>query len=156
MYYLIVGDNMAQDPNWIELYDYVKYKILGYDESIKLPKYFVLRLKGLQNGQHIANKNHQQNAKYDYQTILTTFKICRPQIINMIEKNKTTYKDENHMINSIMCIIDKEINNVVLKLKSAKKAIEKTENLKLDNQSHETAEYKTKSKEIKKELEDLW
>ncbi len=147
---------MPQDKDWVELYEYVKYKIMGYDENMKLPKYFILRLKGLSNGQYIANKKHQKLAKYDFKIILTTFKICRPEILNMLEKNKTTYKDEKHKFNAIMCIIDREINNVVLKYKNAKKSKEKIKNINLDNQIHEQAEYIPRSKKIKKELEELW
>lgn len=142
--------------DWCNLYEYVKHEILGYTDNIKLPKYMILRLKGFCDGQYIKNNKHNENAKYDYKTILITFKFCRQEIMNMLEKNKTTYKNEQHKFNAIMCIIDREINNVVIRLNSVKKSEEKTLNMKLENQVHETAEYKSKSKEIKKGMEDLW
>jgi hypothetical protein len=151
---------MAQDPKWVELYNYIHDKIMMYDNTIKLPKFIILRLQGLKNGTYIGNKKQKKMAEYDYDTILITFKICRPQILNMLEKNKTTYKDEQHKFNAIMCIIDKEINNVVLKLKNAKKSEEKIIEMNLENQTHESANYISRSKDIKKnikeELEELW
>ncbi len=74
----------------------------------------------------------------------------------MFEKNKTTYANEQHRFNSLMYIIDREINNVVMKLKSAKKAETKTVDIDLPNQVHTSAEYNTKKKDINKNLEELW
>ncbi len=144
------------NPEWVELYDYVHDKIMGYDKTVKLPKYIILRLQGLSKGQFIGNNKLEKLAQYDYKTILLTFKMCRLEIMNMIEKNKTTYKNEQHKFNAIMTIIDREINNVVLRLKNVKKSEEKTVNIELYNQTHDSAEYIPKSKQVKKELEDLW
>lgn len=152
-----VGDfTMAQDPEWVELYEYVREKIMGYDKTIKLPKYMVLRLQGLTKGQFLGNKKQQVNANYDYKTILITFKFCRQAILQAFEKNKTAFADENHKFNYAMIIIDKEINNVVVRLKNGKKSEEKTINIELENQVHEGADYKPKSKDANKELEGLW
>lgn len=147
---------MAQNPDWIDLYTYVHDKIMKYDETIKLSKYMVLRLQGMTKGQYIGNNKHQKNAQYDYKTILITFKMCSPQILQWFESNKTAFKDETHKFNSAMSIIDKEINTVVMRLKNAKKSEEKTIDIKLENQIHEGAEYISKSKDVDKGLEDLW
>ena len=152
-----VGDfTMAQDQEWVELYEYVREKIMGYDKTIKLPKYMVLRLQGLTKGQFLGNNKQQVNAKYDYKTILITFKFCKQVILQAFEKNKTAFADENHKFNYAMIIIDKEINNVVIRLKNGKKSEEKTINIELENQVHEGADYKPKSKNTNKELEGLW
>jgi len=152
-----VGDfTMAQNPEWVELYEYVREKIMGYDKTIKLPKYMVLRLQGLIKGQFLRNKKQQVNAEYDYKTILITFKFCRQSILQAFEKNKTAFADENHKFNYAMIIIDKEINNVVVRLRNGKKSEEKTIKLELENQIHEGAEYKAKVKKVNKELEELW
>lgn len=153
-----VGDFiMAQDPEWVELYEYVREKIMGYDKTIKLPKYMVLRLQGLTKGQFLGNNKQQVNAKYDYKTILITFKFCRQTILQAFEKNKTAFADENHKFNYAMIIIDKEINNVVIRLRNSKKAEEKTINIELENQVHERANYKPKEvKKVNKKLEELW
>jgi hypothetical protein len=148
---------MAQDPEWVELYEYVREKIMGYDKTIKLPKYMVLRLQGLTKGQFLGNNKQQVNAKYDYKTILITFKFCRQAILQAFEKNKTAFADENHKFNYAMIIIDKEINNIVIRLKNSKKAEEKTINIELENQVHERANYKPKEiKKVNKKLEELW
>ena len=147
---------MPQNPDWVELYTYVHDKIMGYDETMKLSKYMVLRLQGMVKGQFIGNNKHQKQAEYDYRTILITFKMCSPQILQWFESNKTAFKDETHKFNFAMSIIDKEINNVVIRLKNAKKSEEKTVKIELDNQSHEGAMYKTKSKEINNDLKELW
>ena len=147
---------MAHHPDWIDLYEYVRKEIMGYDKSIKLPKYIVLRLQGLTKGQHISNKKHIENAEYDYKTILIAFKFCKPEILAMLEKNKTTYTNEQHKFNAIMCVIDREINNVVIRLRNVKKSEEKIIDIKLENQTHDCAEYKTKSKELNKVSEGLW
>ena len=42
---------------WDELYQYIKKDILQYDDNKKLPKWFVLRLKGLNQGKFCANNN---------------------------------------------------------------------------------------------------
>jgi hypothetical protein len=147
---------MPQNPDWVELYTYVHDKIMGYDETMKLSKYMVLRLQGMVKGQFIGNNKHQKQAEYDYRTILITFKMCSPQILQWFESNKTAFKDETHKFNSAMSIIDKEINNVVMRIKNAKKSEEKTVKIELDNQLHEGAEYKTKSKEINNDLKELW
>lgn len=147
---------MAQNPDWVELYTYVHDKIMSYDETIKLSKYMVLRLQGLCKGQTIANNKHKQNAQYDYKTILLTFKMCSPQILQGFEANKSSFNDETHKFNYALAIVDKEINNVVMRLKKAKKSEEKTVNLELDNQVHEGAKYTSKSKDVNDELKELW
>ena len=147
---------MPQDQDWIALYEYVHDKVMNYDETIKLSKQMVLRLKGMTTGQFMANKKQKINAQYDYKTILITFKMCLPQILQSFELNKTAFKNEMHRFNYAMTIIDNNINDVVIRLGKAKKAEEKTENIKLDNQIHESAEYKTKSKEINDNLKELW
>jgi hypothetical protein len=147
---------MPQDPAWVELYEYVRSEIMGYTKNIKLPKHLVLRLQGMTKGQYINNKKQKELASYDYKIILITFKFCKSIILQGIAKNKTIFNDENHKINYIMSIIDKEINNVVMRLKKAEKAEEKTVNLKLESQDNEGANYISTSKDVDKDLEGIW
>ena len=147
---------MPQNPDWIALYEYIKIEILKYND-MKLPKYLVLRLQGMTKGQFIANKKNSINASYDYKTILITFKFCKTSILQAFESNKSNFKDEQHKLNYMMAIIDSEINNVVMRLKNAKKAEEKIVNIDLENQTNEGAEYISKSsKPISKEMGELW
>jgi hypothetical protein len=145
-----------KNADWLDLCEYVKNIILGYDDTMVMPKHLIFRLQGMFKGQFLGNNNLDINAWYDYKTILLTFKFCKGEILQGFEKNKSSFTDENHRINFMMKIIDGELNNVVMRLKKAKKSEEKTENLQLDNQIHETAEYIPKSKIVNKELEELW
>lgn len=147
---------MPQNQDWVDLYTYVHDRIMGYDETIKLSKYMVLRLKGMTKGQFICNNKHQKQAEYDYKTILITFKMCSPQILQGFEANKTVFKDETHKFNYAMSIIDNQINDVVVRLRNAKRSEEKTVNLELNNQVHDSAEYIAKNKDVNEELKELW
>lgn len=142
-----------KDADWCELYEYVKTNILGYDTQ-KLPSHFILRLKGLAKGKFIANKNIKPMANYDFKTILYTFKICKPAIMEALRS--VAFKDESHKINYIMVIIEKEINNVVERINKKKISEEKVEVIDITHQDNESAEYKRKEKKENKHLEDLW
>ena len=81
-----------KSEDWLKLCHYVKTEILGYDNSMKFPKFLALRLQGLSRGQFIANKNQTRNANYDFQVILKTFKKLKIKISNLTQ-NKT-FKNE--------------------------------------------------------------
>jgi hypothetical protein len=51
-----------------------------------------------------------------------------------------------------MCFVEKEINDVVIRLKKTKKSQEKTENIDLTHMTNDVAEYKKKSKDIEVDL----
>jgi len=142
--------------DWLILCDYIFKEILQYETGLKFPKYLALRLKGLHKGTFMANKKQKPQASYDYKIMLITCKYCKYTILQYIGPNREKIKDERHLINTIMLIIEGEINNVVSRLKNSKKAEEKTVNIELENQIHEGAEYKSKSKNVNKELEGLW
>lgn len=140
--------------DWCDLYEFVKKEIMGYTPDMKLPQYMVLRLKGLAKGQFLANPNQKPMASYDFKIILYTFKICKTKILDWFRLNEVKFKDEQHKFNSSMIFIEKEINDVVIRLKQAKKIQEKTENINLEHFANETAKYKKKSKDTN--LTDLW
>jgi hypothetical protein len=140
------------NQDWIKLCEYVKKEVLQYNEDMKMPKYLILRLRGLVKGQFLANKNIKPNAEYEYKTILYTFKICKPKFLQC----GIQYKDERHKINTLMMFIENEINDVVLRLKRTESSEEKVSNLKLDNQYNNGAEYKKKEIKVNKNLESLW
>lgn len=141
--------------DWDELYQYIKIDIFEYDTE-KLSNYMVLRLKGLADGKFMANKLVKPMAKYEYKHILYAFKINKMKLKEIVKSSK--YKDERHKINTIMLIIEKDINDVVNRLNQREKSEEKIENIDLKNITHEGAKYKNKSKEKKltNELNDLW
>jgi hypothetical protein len=144
------------DVDWNNLYEYVKKEIMEYPDDYKLPKYIVLRLRGLAKGQFLANNKQTPMANYEYKTILYTFKICKSSILVGFKSNNTKFKDEQHRFNYAMVIIENNINDMVIRLKNAKVAKEKTESLILDNIEHDGAEYIPKTKKENDNLKDLW
>lgn len=146
-----------ENQDWKDLCNYVKYEILEYDKSLKFPQQLVLRLKGLNKGQYIRNKKSEIQAEYSFETILFTFKVCKFKIKNYLHDNSVKIKDEEHKINIIMLFIEKEINDVCLRIKAKEQTQNKIDNLELDNQCHNGAEYKNNS-EIKQNerLKNLW
>ena len=145
-----------EKKDWNELYQYIKIEIFEYDKSQKLPSYMVLRLKGLKEGKFMANKKITSMANYEYNHILYTFKINKLKIKQIVRSQD--FKNEQHKFNTIMIIIEKEINDVVNRLKQVVKSEEKIEKMKFENMTHEGAEYKNKSinKILNNELEELW
>ena len=140
---------------WDELYQYVRIEIFEYD-SQKLPNYMILRLKGLKDGKFIANTKIKSMADYEFNHILYAFKINKMKIKQIVKSDR--YKNERHKFNTIMIIIENEINDVVNRLRNIEKAVEKIEKINLENVVHEGAEYKSKNKNKKnnKELDELW
>lgn len=138
---------------WEALYEYVKSNVLMYDSSLKFPKYLVLRLKGLATGKFMANKNQKPLANYSYKEILLTFKIAKSKIDGYLF-DSSKFKNEEHKINGIMIIVEKEINDVVLRLRGAKKNEEKIERVEII-ESDATYVIRPK-KEISDRLKKLW
>ena len=89
---------------WIELYEYVRKNVMGYDENQSLSKNMVLRLKGLPNNKFMANNNIDDTANYSFQTILNTFKFCMPDIQKVLRNS--FFKYENHKFNYILKIVE--------------------------------------------------
>jgi len=144
-----------KDQDWVDLYEYVKREIMGYTDE-KLPNFMILRLKGLNKGNFLANKKHTPMANYDFKTILYTFKLCKQDILIGLRSNNTKFTGEQHKFNYIMVIIENNINDMVIRLKNAETARIKTIDLELENQTHDSVEYKSKAKKINVELEELW
>ena len=111
----------SEKSEWKELCSYVKLNILEYGNDMKFPSFLVLRLKGIKEGKFSCNKNLQQEADYDYKTILYTFKICKNKIVKYLHDNQTKIQDEEHKINLIMKIVEQEINDVYIRFKRSKR-----------------------------------
>lgn len=140
---------------WENLYEYVKTSILNYPKEKSLPKFLILRLKGLRGGKFIANKNTRNKGDYTFDKILLTFKINKFNIIRAIN-DKSKFKDEKHMINYIMTIVENNINDVFDLIESKEKA-EKMVDKVVINDDNDKSVYIQKTKENKnKRLEDLW
>jgi hypothetical protein len=148
--------NNKEWKDWCLLYEYVKKEILKYDNNMKLPKFIVLRLRGLNSGRFMANKRQKPYAHYGYDVILLTFKACKQDILKYTSQN--VFKNEQHKFNYIMVIIENNINDIVLRLKNSQKQKEKIRAIDTDIiQRDDIAKYKKKTKEItNKRLNDLW
>ena len=145
---------MAKNQDWIDLCKYCKKELLQYDDSMKFPKYLALRLKGLSEGKFIANNKTKANAKYSFKTILLTCIIIKPKFLNYVKNNTVKIKDENHKINLIMMFIEKEINNVVIKLKEKERADKELNRLNVPD--YQATKYKKTEVKENKNLKDLW
>lgn len=140
-------DKKVENEEWVELYEYVKNDILKYEKNMKLPTWFVLRLKGLRNGKFVANKNTKTLGDYTFKMISMTFKINKFEIINAISNN-SKFKDERHRINYLMIIVENKINDTYMRLNKLKKSEENGESIEI-NVNEDKAEYRKKTKEVK-------
>lgn len=154
------SENMAkkkmtekEKQDWDKLYTYVKTNIMGYDENQALSTTMVLRLKGLLTNKFMENNNIESTANYSYETILNTFKFSSQDIHRALNTNN--FRDEMHRFNYILKIVEKNINNVYIKMKNVKKAKEEAKNTSVDISTHTGAEYKPKEKKSDK-FSDLW
>lgn len=142
-----------EKQDWESLYMYVKSNIMGYDENQALSSTMVLRLKGLLTNKFIENKNIESTANYSYETILNTFKFCSPDIQKSLRTNR--FVDEQHKFNYILKIVEKNINNVYMRMKNVEKAKEEAKNTAVDVPTHIGAEFKPKEKKTDK-FSNLW
>lgn len=134
-----------EQKEWDELYQYIKKDILKYDDKMILPRWFVLRLKGLKDGKFCANKKTKSLGEYSFYIILLTFKINKFNIINSINNNK--FEDEKHKINYIMAIIENNINDTCQRLNKLKKAEQKCEGMDVFINNNK-ANYNKKTKSV--------
>lgn len=140
---------------WNLLYQYIKKEIMLYDDKQSLPKDIILRIKGLSQGKFIANNKQEDKAQYSYEIILYTFKINKPIIMNAIYGK--TFKSEMSKFIYISTIVENNINDVYLRISSAKKSQEKTEVINVENIYYDGAGYQRKTEDSKnKKLEGLW
>ncbi|MCM1221381.1 MAG: hypothetical protein NC548_43570 [Lachnospiraceae bacterium] len=145
--------------DWNELYQFVKSKVMNYDEKQSLSKNMILRLKGLPNGKFMANNNTHNNADYSFKVILNTFKFCMPEIQRVIETK--SFKDEMQKFNYILAIINNKINDIYLRMKRAEKYNQEIENIDMsialnsDNYNSYTGD-EEKTDLSKNKYADLW
>lgn len=143
-----------EKKDWEDLYYYVK-KILGYDENQALSSIMVLRLKGLLTNKFIENNKIEDSANYSYETILNTFKYCSNDIYKALRTNR--FMDEMHRFNFVLKIVERNINDVYMRMKNVAKVKEEAKNMTINTSSHIGADYLRKTKETNnKLLDDLW
>lgn len=132
--------------DWKELCSYVKKDILKYDDSIKFPKFLILRLKGLKNGKFMANNKTEPLANYTFSEILLTFKANKIYLDNIL-KNDQKFKDEKHKINYIMTIIESKITDIALRYRRVEDSKLRGENIEIHTNNNKS-EYKSRTKAV--------
>ncbi|WP_125154844.1 hypothetical protein [Clostridium rectalis] len=143
-----------EHEKFLELCEYVKNEILELPKECKFPKFLALRLRGLHEGKFMANNKIKPMASYDYEIILLTFKINKFDMLVKL-RQRDLFKTEKHRINYMMAIVEGKINDVVLKVKSSKKAKEHTLNVNINDTL--AAEYEPKTKQMNNNLlNNLW
>ena len=135
-----------EKKQWDELCEYFKKEILGYGDDMKFPKFLALRLKGLQTGNFIVNKNNKLQGNYTFQEILLTCKYSKLDI--MIGFRSNSFVDEKHKINYAMSIIESNLNTIKERLKSRQQAEQKMESVEVTEKS--TIKYVNKNKKKRK------
>lgn len=149
------AEKERKDQEWLDLCAWVEKEIFNYDSNQKLQKKACLVLKGLQSGQNVANNKCQTYGNYSFEVILYTFKANKLKIQNAIRGKE--FKDESGKMSYICAVIRDNINDMYMRLQSAKKVEEKIEQVDTSVMEYEGAEYKPKEeKKINKRLEDLW
>jgi hypothetical protein len=136
-----------------DLYYYVKNEVMGYTDKV-FPTNFVLRLKGLAEGNFVANKSMTVKAKYSFKVILLTFKLCKAKINDYLSRNASSFQSEQHKFYGVMRIVEGEINNTVAMLDRRVKSEAKVEVMDVEHHSAEQAEYTTKGK-VKNKFKEL-
>ena len=139
---------------WDDTYEYMK-ELLGYDENQMLPRSLILRLRGLVNGQFIANNKARENAHYSFHTLLATLKYSSPDIKYALDNVR--FRNESHKINYIMRIVENNINTVYMRMKNIER--QKAEAVKVAYSETATTdvEYRPKKKSEKKDrFANLW
>lgn len=107
---------------WDRLYQYIHTNVLGYDDSVKLPRNLITRLQDLRNGtitKKLEGRVILSKDGYGYDVILNTFLTHGDNIRYAL--NHKTFNNEQQKINYIMAIIDNNINDVYLEMKELEK-----------------------------------
>lgn len=142
-----------EKQDWDALYTYVKKNIMGYDDNQALSNAMVLRLKGLLTNKFIENNNIESTANYSYEVILNAFKYSSLDVQRALRTNN--FKDESHKFNYVLKIVEKNINNVYMRMKNAEKAKEEAKNTIIEAPTHTGAEFKPREKK-KDKFANLW
>lgn len=147
--------------DWDELYQFVKTKVMNYDEKQALSNNMVLRLKGLLNDKFMANNNVKNNADYSFKVVLNTFKACMPEIQRAIDIK--SFKNEMQKFNYILAIVNGKMNDVYIRMKKAEKHNKEIENIDISTalncdcyNSHINIDNESEVDLSKNKYADLW
>lgn len=139
---------------WDELYDYVRYKVMGYDLTMKLSKYMILRLKELRHGTMMANQYQDMKYAYTYKEVLLAFKFSKP-IIDKAFSHKS-FDNENLKFGYALAIARDNINEIKLINKRKEETDKKIKSIKLNSEEIKESNYKKKNKKVSDRLKKIW
>lgn len=140
---------------WDNLYQYVRFNILGYDKNQSLSKKMVLRLRGLSFNKYMDNNNIDDTANYSFVVILNTFKYCSVDIQNAIKTHN--FKDEEYKFNYILKIVESKLNTVYIRMKQSEKAKKEIQSADISRVNRYKNNFvAAPTKEHKKNYDNLW
>lgn len=146
---------LQEQEEWHDLYRFVRFEVMNYDENQALSTPMILRLKGLAVNKFMANNNIESTANYSFKVILNTFKYCMPKIKNAI--NTRVFQDEMHKFNYILKIVESNINTIYVRMKEKEKVEENIAQQDVSEVLDYINTFKAQQKKtLSKELEELW
>lgn len=115
--------SLIETDHWNELYEYVRE--LMYGKGVPVPTFMRLRLQGMRVGRFMLKGANTKllGRGYSYPTIKKTFMFCKPTIVNMLQTQH--YADEDHRINAVMYVIDRNIAEVDRRIRNQESASNK-------------------------------
>ena len=146
--------SQQEKQDWDALYQYVKTNVMGYDINQSLSKQMCLRLKGLLKNKFIENHNIPDTANYSYQVVLNTFKFCNLSIQKGFNTN--TFQDENHRFNYALKIVERNLNDVYIRMRDAEKSKELAKEHDVSESNNYVNTFKSKKNNDSKKYDDLW
>lgn len=109
-----------------KLCDYIKKEILNYGDDKSFPSFMAQRLKALSCGVYLLKgKESDYKTIYSYKVILVAFVMYKREIDEALFSQH--FKNEQHKINYIMKIVERNMNNVVDMIKNRANSKEKLE-----------------------------
>lgn len=146
--------NKQEIAEWTELYEYVKTKVMGYDELAKLDRTMIARLRGLRYGKLYDNTRSKNEANYPFSVILYTFKACAPVIQRALQTKY--FNSEQGKLNYITAIVERNLNDVYLRLKSAQKIENQIQEAEAPQDEEYVNRFRAKEHKENHKLDDLW
>ena len=143
-----------EQEKWDALYEFVRTKVLGYDENQALPPSMCLRLKGMLKGKFMENYSLDDKANYSYDIVLNTFKYCMPDIQRALRSN--SFNDEMHKFLYVAKIVENNLNTVYMRMKQREKAEEESKKSDISYAADYVNMFKAKKTSNNSKLDDLW
>lgn len=134
-----------------------KNDIMKYDENQSLPRYLILRIKGVAEGKHIANNLIEDKANYGFDVVLNAMKVSKPAIDYAIKT--VNFENEQHKINYIMKIIESNLNDVykgMQRVRESEMNVERVDTEKILGSVVEYNPNEDKPKRKSRVAKDIW